>query len=499
MGGPAGTDTTADARPVSLDALVPDAIADRDGRPRYARDPETYWASHLGFCPRQTYLSKLGLKDLSDSAGRFAAGRVIQSHVTEQIAEGHPWLKTDARGVFEGESVRFVGRPSLYDPSEGVVYHVKARNGWYKFTPPVERHLNQLQVYMAALGAHRAQILYVSLADLGDIQTWPPQDDDRTFFEFDAERFEALVEKAEAIRDEMFVNGIATSEREVPFDPCGCYFCESEELDFPDPPADPTDAIEAVAEEASAPLVGDGGDEATMAGGGGKPATGGGTAGGDGDSDELGASGYDTCHTTVGGTHVPEPLRDLRVWVLWDAETKVALAPWQEGTMYPCEWAQHTGKNPRLPYERVRSLTDLPVERLHETWPFPDGDDLPEQVLPAVLLPHDPPDPPLAFIDLDDVRNPETGEMTCEAAGILGDLGGYAEVSRSGTGVHAYVRAGLPGDRAAFAATLDGPGSIEIYDHARFTGGTWRWLEATPKNGVPHAQLAVDALVEEYE
>lgn len=37
------------------------------------------------------------------------------------------------------------------------------------------------------------------------------------------------------------------------------------------------------------------------------------------------------------GRHIPQGLRDLELWVLWDGRSKVALAPWQEDTMYPCE------------------------------------------------------------------------------------------------------------------------------------------------------------------
>lgn len=55
-----------------------------------------------------------------------------------------------------------------------------------------------------------------------------------------------------------------------------------------------------------------------------------------------------------------------------------------------------------------------PQVRQGRAWPFPDGDDLPETVKPAVLLPHDPPDPPIVFVDFDDVRDPATDEISNE-------------------------------------------------------------------------------------
>jgi putative DNA primase/helicase len=51
---------------------------------------------------------------------------------------------------------------------------------------------------------------------------------------------------------------------------------------------------------------------------------------------------------------------------------------------------------------------------------------------------------PYVGVDLDKCRNPETGELTSEARRIVDDLGGYAEVSPSGTGVHIIVCGKLP-------------------------------------------------------
>jgi primase-polymerase (primpol)-like protein len=47
---------------------------------------------------------------------------------------------------------------------------------------------------------------------------------------------------------------------------------------------------------------------------------------------------------------------------------------------------------------------------------------------------------PFAGIDLDDCRDPETGEIKEWAEKIIEAFGGYAEVSQSGTGVHIIVR-----------------------------------------------------------
>lgn len=181
-----------------------------------------------------------------------------------------------------------------------------------------------------------------------------------------------------------------------------------------------------------------------------------------------------------------------------DGRSKVALAPWQTATMYPCEWAASKDVDPRREFEKATMVAELPVPAIHRSWPFPDGDTLPEAVLPAVLLQHEPPEPPVTFVDFDDVRDPETGEVPFEVAELVDTLGGYAEVSRSGTGLHVYVRGGLPAGVGSFIAPLSDRGTVEIYDHARFTGGTWRHIEGTPMDAVPEAEDVIHDIVAEY-
>ena len=50
------------------------------------------------------------------------------------------------------------------------------------------------------------------------------------------------------------------------------------------------------------------------------------------------------------------------------------------------------------------------------------------------------------FVDLDDVRNAETGEIQKWASKLIGDLDTYTEVSASGTGFHMVARGVLPED-----------------------------------------------------
>lgn len=458
---------------IDFEHAVP-SLLDADASDRYERDPGTFFASQVGFCPRQLYVNKLGLAERGTRRGKYRVARLIQGYLEERLDDRNPHLETGASLRVNGDMVRFVGRCSALDRGEGVAYALKVRNGWHKFSPPVDRHLDQLHVYMEGLGVDRGKLVYVSKNDLGDIREWPDATADDDAIAFDADRYERVVAKARRVRDEVWANGIATAPTEIPFPKCGCYFCQQETLDFSDVSAATPDAADPDA-SATASRAERGADHEANC-----PVV-------DDVRPSVETVSSETRVLETDGKHVPKELRKLDLWVLWDGREKVALAPWQEDTMYPCEWAAAKDVDPRRQFEASRMVAELPVEELHRTWPFPNSDDLPEAVHPAVLLRHDPTPPPVAFVDFDDVRDPTTGEVPAEVADLVDAFGGYTEVSRSGTGLHVYVRGALPDGVGAFAAPLDVRGSIEVYDHARFTGGTWHHVTGTPMDAVPKA------------
>ena len=80
-------------------------------------------------------------------------------------------------------------------------------------------------------------------------------------------------------------------------------------------------------------------------------------------------------------------------------------------------------------------------------------------------------------VDLDDCRDPETGELDDWAGEIVDQLATYTEASPSGTGAHALGVGFKPdgGNRADVGA-----GHIEIYDERRYFTVTGARLERTP-------------------
>ena len=72
-------------------------------------------------------------------------------------------------------------------------------------------------------------------------------------------------------------------------------------------------------------------------------------------------------------------------------------------------------------------------------------------------------DDPFTFVDLDDCRNPETGDVAPWAMEIVRELDSYTEVSSSGKGLHIIVEGEKPGPRCRTNALP----AFEMYDDVR--------------------------------
>jgi CRISPR-associated exonuclease Cas4 len=461
-------------------AVIEDGIRDivnGDASDIYERDPETFFGSQIGFCSRQLYLQKLGLTDTKSRYGKFQITRLIQEYLEESLTEKVDRLESSVSVCVAEDGIKFIGRCNLYDPVNDIVHMLKTRNGWYKFTPPNERHIDQLHIYMRGTGASRGNIIYISKNDLKEIRRWPDEGADSEYVQFDEARYTSLVSKAQRIRDVIWSEGIASVESEIPFEKCDCYFCEEESLDIPAEHNKTKSDTNSQTNERQQPksVEVDGGAVVTTR-----------------DSADCGRQ------FKSDGRHIPADLRDRDIWVVWDCQSKIPLAPWESKTMYPVQWASDGETDPRRPYKKAKMVAELPVEEIHRVWPFPDGSDLPERVKPTILLPHEPGDSGIVFVDFDDVRNPETGNVTAEVATLTDELGGYTEVSRSGTGLHIFVKGSLPDAHGSFIANLDTGGSVEMYDHSRFVGCTWNTVADFPSETVPPAQSTIANIIAQY-
>ncbi|MGO9239515.1 MAG: DUF3987 domain-containing protein [Bryobacteraceae bacterium] len=85
---------------------------------------------------------------------------------------------------------------------------------------------------------------------------------------------------------------------------------------------------------------------------------------------------------------------------------------------------------------------------------------------------------PYAGVDLDDCRNPDTGEITEWGWAIIRGLNSYTEVSPSGTGVHIIVRGMLPAGKGN--QVVHHGGKVEMFSRARYFTFTGIHVDETP-------------------
>jgi primase-polymerase (primpol)-like protein len=90
--------------------------------------------------------------------------------------------------------------------------------------------------------------------------------------------------------------------------------------------------------------------------------------------------------------------------------------------------------------------------------------------------------PDIVVHDLDDCRNPETGEISAEAMAIVRVVGGYWEVTPSGTGIRGICRGNKTGPRVE--ASKGGP-----IAGAQYNGARGRYVTLTGQTDVARVHL----------
>lgn len=155
---------------------------------------------------------------------------------------------------------------------------------------------------------------------------------------------------------------------------------------------------------------------------------------------------------------LPSAMTRLDQWIIWRAEdrdgkeTKVPLCPYTEqfgATDNPDTWAS---------YEEAAKLVQENDE-YGLGFVFTEDDDL-------------------VGVDLDKMRDTETGEIDGRANEIIERLDSYTEISPSGTGFHIIIKGELPSGR-------NRKGGIEMYESGRFftvTGNRVPGTEPEVKN-----------------
>lgn len=154
------------------------------------------------------------------------------------------------------------------------------------------------------------------------------------------------------------------------------------------------------------------------------------------------------------GEHIPIEMRASRQWIVWRQEDR-------------------EGKSTKVPYHAKGYKASNAKPQDWDTF---------DNVVAAIMNPKGKPFDGVAFIftreaglvgiDLDHIRNADTGEIEPWARAIVTELNSYTELSPSGTGLHIIVRGVLPegGNRK---------GRVEMYSWGKSFATTGQPLSQT--------------------
>jgi putative DNA primase/helicase len=167
---------------------------------------------------------------------------------------------------------------------------------------------------------------------------------------------------------------------------------------------------------------------------------------------------------------IPDKLLGYDQWLCWRSEerdgkpTKIPIDPTSG------EFASTTDPETWAPFETAREQVQFGQE---------DG-------LGFVFTKSD----PIVGVDLDDCRDPETGQPEEWAKDVIEALDSFTEVSPSGTGYHVLVAGSLPEGR-------NRKGELELYETARFFTVTADHVDGTPE-AIKHREDALATVYDEY-
>lgn len=164
---------------------------------------------------------------------------------------------------------------------------------------------------------------------------------------------------------------------------------------------------------------------------------------------------------TVEPDPLPEKLRERDQWVCWRYA-------WRNGEWTKLPIDPNTG-------DTAKSTDSETWAPFTDAWAFHEEGDGDTDGVGFVVHDGD----VIVGLDLDDCRNPETGEVDEWARGVVEGAPTYAEVSPSGTGLRLFGVGFKPDGKTR--ADVDGAeGHIEIYDTGRYLTVTGHQLDAAP-------------------
>jgi len=175
---------------------------------------------------------------------------------------------------------------------------------------------------------------------------------------------------------------------------------------------------------------------------------------------------------------IPESLQILAPWTGWDYKRNTKLGKWDKPPIDVKTRKLGSSTNPEKWCSFASAHACMVTNQVYGI---------------GVILGELDGDLHLSGIDLDDCRDPATGELNDLAKSIIQKMQTYTEVSPSGTGIKIFCFANLPEKHR----TENSAGTVEIYSRGRYFTITGQQVEGTPLK-VEKRQAELEAVWQEY-
>lgn len=202
-------------------------------------NPNTMRASSVGYCPRQMFLGKMGLKEFNDYVqGMMIKGTAIHSVFEDNMRHRFDDAEFEENVLIETpENFDITGRFDAFDGE--AVMDLKTQNGGMENVAqsPRDKHIDQLHVYMKGKGVEKGELLYLDAREFLNYKNVVTVSHK---IEFDDDRWAEILSRISKVLKEVRKYDLGQKEEskfsldaeDIPFEKCGCYFCKNESLNL---------------------------------------------------------------------------------------------------------------------------------------------------------------------------------------------------------------------------------------------------------------------------
>lgn len=212
-------------QPINFEEIIDNKVFARTSKDRdRTKDPDNKFSpSSAGYCERQMFITKAGLKKFDRIAiGSMKSGSLLHEWIEIDIQD-KGLLEQDVKIQIEDPEINphgiyFEGTYDFFDHT--FLYDFKSTSNLnYCINTPSDLHKDQLIVYMAALGIEKGFIVYIDKRNLKAKQH---------LVDFDKQRLIKIFKKASKVY-QAYMDWKNNGRGEIPFKKCGCNFCHLEE------------------------------------------------------------------------------------------------------------------------------------------------------------------------------------------------------------------------------------------------------------------------------